>query len=375
MEKEAVKLKKGAMQLLDIGSHVSVKFAEGDTKTPILEMTAYSGGVIKGHWYWGDLVIDLAGMSFPKKKFPILGDHMTNSKIGFATKMSTEDNKLTVAEATFVDTPESLQFRETSSQGFPYEASIYAQPSQIQTLAEKEVADVNGFQMKGPGTIWRKSVFKEASVCTFGYDSNTQSRAMAESEDVVVEITDLSKASKFKKEENTLMDRLKFKTEHPEEFAALVTELTTPMIAKFTEEKAVLETQIATLTAQNVKLQEENKDNGTRLIALEKAEMIRAEQSLRYSANTIFAEKFKASELPERLSDKLRKLVDHEAFIKDGVLDTEAFGAAVELELKDWLDEDGKVLGFSSVSKETVSNDKSDKLAEDAADRMLKYVK
>ena len=56
MKKETVKLTKGAMQLVDDQCFASVKFAEGvegEAKKPSLEMLAYSGGIIKNHWYWG----------------------------------------------------------------------------------------------------------------------------------------------------------------------------------------------------------------------------------------------------------------------------------------------------------------------------------
>ena len=87
MFKKTVKLTRGAMQLVDENCFAAVRFTDGDgEKKPQLDMLAYSGGIIKGHWYWGDLAIDLSGMSFPKKKFPILEDHMTDKKIGFAKK-------------------------------------------------------------------------------------------------------------------------------------------------------------------------------------------------------------------------------------------------------------------------------------------------
>jgi hypothetical protein len=376
MAKETVKLTRSSMQLLDDKSFAKVRFSDdedgNEEKKPILEMTAYSGGIIKNHWFWGDLAIDLNGMSFPKGKFPILEEHETAKRIGFATKMSIENNQLTVAEATFLNTPEAISFKEQSAAGFPFEASIYAKPSKIQTLQEGEVADVNGYQMTGPATIWRTSTFKEASVCTFGYDSNTRSAAMSEDEDVIVEYT-TKFAVKPKKEES--MDYIKFKTEHPEEFAKLAKEVADGIEAKFAEEKAALEAQLAEVQTQNTKLSEENKDGEKRLLALEKAEAIRAEQNLKHTADTIFAEKFKEAGLPDRLSEKVRKLTSHEAFVADGKLDVEAFSTAIDTELKDWTNDDGSVLGFSTSNKSHGESDASTKASDAAAARMLAYVK
>jgi hypothetical protein len=376
MKKETVQLTKGSMQLLDEKCFAKVTFAEGDIEkqTPTLEMLAYSGGIIKGHWWWGDLAIDLEGMKFPKKKYPLLEDHETGKKIGFITKLSTEGNQLTVVGAEFIDTEESIKFRENSAQGFPYEASIYARPTKIQTLQEKETAMVNGYEMKGPGTIWRECTFKESSVCTFGYDSNTKSAAMSESEDVCIEI---SSVAKFQEQEEVKMDYLKFKTEHPEEFAKLAKEVADGVEAKFAGEKADLESKLANVTEQNAQLSEESKLSEKRLLALEKSEALRQEQSMKHTADNIFAQKFTDAGLPERLSAKVRKMVGHEAFIADGILDEEAFAASVDAELKDWSDEEGSVMGFSTSKKDlgTGSKEKLSKESDAAAERMLAYVK
>lgn len=357
----------------------SMKLAE-EGSTPVFEMTAYSGGIIKGHWYWGDLVIDLSGMSFPKKKMPILEDHYIEKKIGFSSKMSIENNALVVKNEhmTFIDTPESLAFRANSAAGFPYEASIYAKPTTIESVSEGDSVEVNGYTFKGPGTIWRKSIFKEASVCTFGYDPNTKSVAMSEGEEELnLEYINKSEVQLTNKEDEKTMNKDKFKTEHPEEFAALVKEVTDPIEAKFAAEKAELETKLADVTASNTKLSEENKGAEKRLIALEKIAQANTAFARRSTADNIFAEKFKEASLPDRLSEKIRKLVDHESFIKEDHFDTEAFGAAVDAELKDWSSDEvtGGVLGFSTSTK-TPSKDDSTKLKADdeAVDRMLRHL-
>jgi len=367
MIKEKVQVSKGAMQLVDDTCSATVKFLESDgAKTPQLEMTAYSGGIIKGHWYWGDLAIDLEGMSFPKKKFPLLEDHDTSKKIGYIKKLSIENNQLTVVEATFLDT----------SQGFPYEASIYARPSQIQQLQENETADVNGFTMKGPGTIWRKSIFKESSVCTFGYDSNTKSAAMAEAEELTIDYSEHlgSKTNFTEEEEGKNMDYLKFKQEHPEEAKKFAAEVEAAIAVKFAAEKAELEAKLAASADENSKLTAAQEGTVARLAALEKAECIRAEQNLKYSADAIFADKFKEAQLPDRLSAKIRSLVSHDKFVANGTLDTDAFGNAVDAELKDWADSGVSVMGFSTSSKSNDEPNSADKLSADTASRMLKHI-
>lgn len=164
----------------------SVKFldagADQSIKTPKLEMIAYSGGVIRNHFWWGNLAIDLAGVQFPKDRYPILEEHWEDKKIAHVGKPSVQEGMgIVIAgeDAVFVDTPASHEFRRLAKDGFPYQASFYGEPMKIEELEPGATAEVNGYTLEGPGTIWREWIFKEASVCTFGYDPNTSSAVFA----------------------------------------------------------------------------------------------------------------------------------------------------------------------------------------------------
>jgi len=145
-----------------------------------LDMVIYSGGTIKDHYYWDNLAIDLEGMSFPKKKYPILQSHDVSQKIAYTGKPSVNGNLTIDSESTvFVDTPASTEFRRLSKEGFPYESSMYARPTVIERIEEGAAVEVNGMTVKGPATVWRKSIFKEASICVFGFDPQTSATAFS----------------------------------------------------------------------------------------------------------------------------------------------------------------------------------------------------
>ena len=168
-----------------------------------LDMLIYSGGLIKDHYYWGDLAIDLQGMQFPKSKYPILESHNTDRKIGFTAPPLVNGNlKIDSANTTFLDTPASQEFRRLSKEGFPYESSMYAKPTVIEKVDTGATSDCNGSTVKGPATIWRKSIFKEASVCTFGWDSQTEASAFSR------DILELSVDLEGFDEDSELADRL-----------------------------------------------------------------------------------------------------------------------------------------------------------------------
>lgn len=315
-------------------------FAKVD-KEGNVDIVCYSGKPIKGHWYWGDLAIDVMGADFPKKFYPILEQHDLMRKVGFSVKPLNDNNQLSLKNVTFVDTEASKEFQTISKQGFPFEASITGRPTIIEQLEDGESAQVNGYMMKGPCSIWRKWTYKETSICVFGYDSNTRSRALTEN-DEEVEVSLLKKApvdegdgiTNIKIEEVKTVDLKELKEKDVAAYNTLIEEakvIVKPEIeAAFTQKETTLTVKMGELTT---KLEDASK----RILAFEKSEAIRKEGELRQTADGIWATNLKASEIPEHLYAKVKAHVLYEKFIKDGNFDEVAFTKAVTDEIADWV--------------------------------------
>jgi hypothetical protein len=368
MQIETLKISKKALEFTDHDSFAKVTPKE-DGKSRGLKMVGYSGKIIKNHWYWGNLAIDTAGISMAKKVLPVLQDHETDRKIGFGSFVINEKHEVVSGDFTFVDTPHAAEFIKLSDQGFPYEASIQARPVKIQRLTEDEETEVNGYRMKGPGTVWRESVLKESSVCTFGADANTKSVAMTEDEEVDVEVTQMKE--KTNQEEEVVMDLTKLKTEHPDLFNQVVAVGKQEAETAFAVERTGLQNQITQLTAERTQLSAQNADTSARLLKLEKQDTVRRETELRMSADAIFSAKLSAANIPERLHAKVKKQIDYGKFVKDDVLDVTAFKTAIDTELKDWTPTEGEesVLGMSFGRKPEGNSDSEDVIV----DRMLAH--
>ena len=384
------KMPKRALTFMDHECEpIAVHFADGDDKPPKLKLIGYSGGIIKNHWYWDDLAIDLTGIQFSAKT-PILEEHWLDRKIAFTGKPMTENGKLeTDPEKTqFVDTEESLKFQTLSKAGFPYQASLYAKPSIVERISEGEKAKVNGFTMKGPGTIWRKCALKEISVCVFGYDSNTKATAFADNEEIELSFEQVNKTDKDiktstgKEVKNMPFDVKKFKEDNPDGYKALAEEIkgeiTTDLTAQFSTEKAGLVTENESLKTQLAAKDTENTALTERVLGLEKNDAIRAENELTATAEHIWAMKLAESDVPESLHGKCSAMVSHAKFTKDGVLDTDKFAEAIEVEIKDWEAKGARtsVLGTGFSSKDEVDSEtkKKEALTEEnqkLSDRML----
>jgi len=367
------KLPKGALRFVDEGCHAHVEFAEGDTPSKKLRMVAYSGGIIKGHWYWNNLAIDLEGIQFKQSKFPVLEDHMTSRKIAVIGKPIISEGKLMSPEnAKFLSTEASEEFQKLSNEGFPYQSSIYAKPSNVERLEEGATAEVNGFTMKGPGTIWRQCEFKEMSVCVFGWDSKTQASAFSktEMEDVhYIEDQILAEDCSCRgdasgeynqellkgEEVKTTMNKAELREKHPDLFDEIVTEATEAAEAKFAKDKDQLEGKIVVLTEDNTQLTD-------RVLDLEKKDVIRAENELRNRADGIWNAKLAESDIPDSLHVKVRQYVSHTKFMSEGKFDVEAFSAAVDAEIKDWEDKGVRSsvigAGFSEKDVDDLENGK-----------------
>jgi len=334
MIEETHKVPKGAFHFMDHDCFAQVK-TDGEEES--LFMLAYSGGVIKNHFYWGDLAINLEGMSFPKETYPILENHDVTKKIGYAPRPEIDSGALVVNKAKFVDTPESVQFRKLSKEGFPFESSIHARPQVVRRLNAGEDATVNGMSVTGPATIWEESEFKESSVVVFGYDPNTKSAAFADGEEELSYYT-VNNARSDHTEDNTEkevegMNFEQFSKDHPELLKEIVDKTTTDLAAKFAQDKKDLEDRLA---QERDGFSKERDQFNKKLAELEKAEAIRREKELKLEARAAWANKLSNSEIPDRLYDKVMTQVNYERFVKDGSIDMEAFSKAIDDEIKDW---------------------------------------
>lgn len=333
-EEETMKAPRSAFNFVDPEAFAKVD-KEGN-----VDIVCYSGKPIKGHWYWGDLAIDVLGADFPKKFFPILEQHDLMRKIGFSTKPSTDNNQLSLKNITFVDTPASVEFQTISKQGFPFEASISGRPVVIEQLEDGESAEVNGYMMKGPCSIWRKWTYKETSVCVFGADTHSKAKALAEG-DEEIEVGILRKRVDpeteeeiTKQKEVNTVDLKELKEKDVQAYNALMEEAKQaikPEIERsFTQER---ETLTVKLGEMSTKLEEASQ----KILSFEKSEAIRQEGERKAKADSIWETKLKASEIPEHLYAKVRAHVSYEKFIKDGNFDETTFAAAVDSEIADWV--------------------------------------
>jgi hypothetical protein len=385
-----------ALHIMDQGTP-EFEFSESSDGVRKFRMVGYSGKVIRGHWWWGNLAIDLSGGTFNKPKFPILRDHLTSMELGFSKKpkISIEEGLVfTEKEVTFLENEDVDKFVENSRKGFPYQASISARPTVIERVEEGASVKVNGQTLKGPGTVWRKWDFRECSICVFGYDEQTTAQVFSSSGhtvDIEVENIGSDHDQIIDKMEVFSMDLIKLKEESPEEYETLMAEaieaakattadaIATAVSNAAGEFQAQLEEkdkQIEILTTEKTGLSESFSKVEGRCLSLEKKDALRDEADLASQVESVWLTALTASGLPGWLYPKVKKQVTRDKFMVDGVFDKAAFIKAVGEEITDWETKSGQeVEGFGVVLRDADGSNAADQLQSDAiVGRMLGYV-
>jgi len=326
------------------------------------EMLVYSGKKLD-HWYWGELIIDTLGVQFSGSKYPILESHNTDRKIGFASKVET-DTKIFFPDIKLLDNAHANEFYDNASQGFPYQASISIRPTLVERVEKGEKVEVNGMKLSGPLTVFRKSNFREGSVCVFGVDSKTSSTVFSDDDmaDIQYDVITFSEENKNDStyQEESIMDLKELKEKH----ANLVSELTAEIKASFSAEVEAKDKEITSLSSQVEKLSTQKGESEKRIADLEKKEALRTEKEIELSATSLFDTKLSQSKLPDRLHEKVKKHVAYNDFVKEGVLDREEFSKAVDAEIADWEKsfsaDTPTVKGVSTKKKTDVDNEDVD---------------
>lgn len=129
----------------------------------------YSGGPIKQHGPFENLIIDLSTTTIAKKKTPLFKNHIPSDIAGHGL-LSIKDNQLILEEGQLSKkTASGIEIRELAEEGFEWEMSMGVFDFVIQEIENEEV---NGHLIE-KGFVFRNGVIREASFVPLGADINT----------------------------------------------------------------------------------------------------------------------------------------------------------------------------------------------------------
>jgi hypothetical protein len=138
----------------------------------------YSGDVIRGHWYWDDVVFDLSTTTM-SDKVPCLVDHNPDKRAGFTISNEIDLNTGVIVEGILLKSEDGARVASDSDDGFPWQMSVQIEPGSVEEVGNGTVIVVNNRTFTGPITVFRQNKIVELSFCSLGWDSQTSATAMS----------------------------------------------------------------------------------------------------------------------------------------------------------------------------------------------------
>lgn len=146
------------------------------------EILAYTGGPLVVDGYDYPIYLDLDGLTTSSQRRPILYSHRShrNGLVGQTDRITiSPPNELRVAGFFLTSTPIAREVLAIAEDGFDWQASVGADPEEIEDVREGQTAMVNGREAVGPCYIARRATLGEVSFVVQGADDRTSARIVA----------------------------------------------------------------------------------------------------------------------------------------------------------------------------------------------------
>lgn len=143
------------------------------------EMTAYTGGPMRLDGFDLPVIVDLAGLTVPSQRRPILRDHLAWKIIGHTEEVRVGAGDLRVSGVISGSGPHVAEVMALADNGFPWQASIGTSADVVEAIGEGQAVEVNGQSWLGPLYVVRRATLREVSFVANGADGNTAASVAA----------------------------------------------------------------------------------------------------------------------------------------------------------------------------------------------------
>ncbi|MCI0381303.1 MAG: Mu-like prophage major head subunit gpT family protein [Gemmataceae bacterium] len=151
----------------------------GLTKGKRFEMLAYSGGLLRIEGFALPVIVDLDSIHAPKQQNPVLRDHNVERPIGHTDLVEVSASGIWAEGAFSLENEDAGEVIRAAKMGFPWQASIGADPDSLDTIAAGDSVRVNGRLFRGPVYVARGVELREISFVAVGADRNATVRVAA----------------------------------------------------------------------------------------------------------------------------------------------------------------------------------------------------
>ncbi|MDG9787360.1 MULTISPECIES: hypothetical protein [Acinetobacter] len=198
---------------------------EGDKKRTF-KGTAYGGGRVDGHWFWGrnGVVFDLEGIEIPTPT-PLLEEHFSTSRVGVVKEVGINQNITVTGD--FLRNAKAREVVDDADDGYPFQMSMFIDPGSVEEVGQGVSVVVNGQTFTGPVAVFRNNRIREFTICSTGADRTTSVNAFSAKPGTTnqptedTDVTELEKAQAAQKQaeqerDDALADLKKFKADKRE---------------------------------------------------------------------------------------------------------------------------------------------------------------
>jgi hypothetical protein len=151
----------------------------GGKKLRPFKMTAYTGAPMNVPGYMSPVVVDLAGMTVPNQRLPILRQHDPERIVAHSESIDLSPQRLNVAGVVSGTGDAATEVTNLADNGFPWQASIGAAVDRREFVDAGQTVKVNGRNWDGPLVVARASTLREVSVVPLGADPGTSAKFAA----------------------------------------------------------------------------------------------------------------------------------------------------------------------------------------------------
>lgn len=142
-------------------------------------MVANTGVPMKLEGWKYPVVVDLSGLKIPSQSRPVRHQHDARSGVGHTDSIAVHENKLLASGVVSRDTVAAREVVASSKNGFPWHASMGANPDKTEFVKPGQDVTVNGQRFSGPLNVVTESTLGEISFVDLGADGNTSVRVAA----------------------------------------------------------------------------------------------------------------------------------------------------------------------------------------------------
>lgn len=167
------------LHLLTTAAPVEIKAAASEGATPSFRIRAYTGAPMRLTGYPHPVTVDLQTFKAEAQSIPVLRGHDDDRVVGHTTSIVVGADGIEAAGVVSGSGADAAEIVANAKRGFAWQASIGAQPGQVDFVPVGKSATVNGRTVKGPHYIARSAELSEISFVARGADRNTSAAIAA----------------------------------------------------------------------------------------------------------------------------------------------------------------------------------------------------